>query len=165
VYRITRRPRERPPEFSDRLPSLLERLGISMLHRNTDFPTFNGGADLNELAPDRGGPFLKHGRNITPLADDRDIDDVLFIQRLGLRVLSLCAIRECGASGGLDTVMPSLAHDHARRVPQPAADLPPRSPLVRLGGTAPPLVVVAKLAMCRSYMVEICGAALICVAG
>jgi hypothetical protein len=30
------------------------------------FPLSMGAADLNELAPDRGGPFLKNGRNITP---------------------------------------------------------------------------------------------------
>jgi len=36
------RPRERPPEFSDRLPSRVERLGISTLHLNTDFPRLNG---------------------------------------------------------------------------------------------------------------------------
>jgi hypothetical protein len=82
AFRIPRWLCERLTEFSRGLPSLFERLGISTLHRKTDFPTFDGDADLNELTPDRGGPFLKNGRNIAPLADDRDNDDVLFIQRL-----------------------------------------------------------------------------------
>lgn len=63
VQDIPHRSREGPPEFSDGLPSLFERIGISTPHLNTDFPSFDGGADLNDLAPESGGPFLKNGRN------------------------------------------------------------------------------------------------------
>jgi hypothetical protein len=55
AFRIPRWLCERLTEFSRGLPSLFERLGISTLHR-TDFPTVDGGADLNEFTPDSADP-------------------------------------------------------------------------------------------------------------
>jgi hypothetical protein len=105
AYGIPHRRRERLPEFSDGLPSLIERLGISTPHRKTDFPTFDGGADLNELAPDRGGPFLKNGRNIAPLADDRDNDDVLYVQWLVNEIMLPDGVQQQRGSAG--EIMPA----------------------------------------------------------
>jgi hypothetical protein len=105
VHRIPPQLRERLAGFSCGLPSLFERLGTRTPHRKTDFPTFDGGADLDEFAPDRGGPFLKNGRNITPLAEDRDNDDLLFIQRLVNEIMLTDGVQQQRGSAG--EIMPA----------------------------------------------------------